>query len=725
MKLQITLRTRLVMLVVAAIVPLFGLSMVKAWLDAEAAISRAADNLKFAASLVAANQERVANSAHQILLSIANVPGLGVGKNPDCQRYFKTLNAQLAVYANLGIIGLDGYSACHGEANRPNVFAGDRDYFQAALARRAFVAGGYTVGRVTGKPVIVFALPVMNNAGKATAVAFASVDLNEISKAVAGAPLPHGSRLVIMDRQGIVLAASPERSAPIGQRVPSPLLQEAVKTMRTGVGEGPDGKGSSRIFAFLPAGKSPDSPFFVAVSADRDSAVAPSQKQLGLELMVLALVAFLGGWIAWMMGGRAIVEPTTKILDATRQLRQGRLDVRIPIRTQDDGGEFSRIAAGFNLMAESLQQHRDALEAELAHSQAVQEKLQDAQRLGHLGYWQIDLDTHLIWWSAEVYDVMGVDRALFDGTYDGFLQLVHPGDRAAFEAGHDAAVQAGLPLDLEFRVITSAGEVRWIHQFGRVHGRAEGEPATRRAGVLQDITERKRAELVIARSTELLNRTGALARVGGWEVAVETMTPYWSEEIYRIHGLDPGVDLEFEEAMGFYAPEAQSVIRAAAQAAFRHATPWDMELPLITAMGRRIWVRTQGRALLKDGKVVRLVGVLQDITEQRESQQDLRLLETCISRLNDMVLITDAGPFDEAGPRIVFVNDAFERRTGYSREEVLGQSPRLLQGPNTQRAELDRIGTALRKWRPVQAELINYTRSGEEFWVELDIAPIA
>lgn len=114
-----------------------------------------------------------------------------------------------------------------------------------------------------------------------------------------------------------------------------------------------------------------------------------------------------------------------------------------------------------------------------------------------------------------------------------------------------------------------------------------------------------------------------------------------------------------------------------------------------------------------------------DVTAARASQAQLRLLEAAVSRLNDIVLITEAEPLDDPGPRIVFVNEAFERRTGYTKAEVIGKSPRMLQGPKTQRAELDRIGQALRKWHPVRAELINYTKDGQEFWLELDIVPIA
>ena len=117
--------------------------------------------------------------------------------------------------------------------------------------------------------------------------------------------------------------------------------------------------------------------------------------------------------------------------------------------------------------------------------------------------------------------------------------------------------------------------------------------------------------------------------------------------------------------------------------------------------------------------------ILRDITELHASQAQLHLLEASISHLNDVVVITEAEPVSAPGPRIVFVNAAFERHTGYSREEVMGKSPRLLQGPLTQRTELDRIGAALKKWQPVRAELINYTKSGQPFWVELDIVPIA
>ena len=120
-----------------------------------------------------------------------------------------------------------------------------------------------------------------------------------------------------------------------------------------------------------------------------------------------------------------------------------------------------------------------------------------------------------------------------------------------------------------------------------------------------------------------------------------------------------------------------------------------------------------------------MISTFTDLTVRNQAAARLRLLESCIARLNDMVMVTEVEPQDEPGPRIVFVNDAFVRATGYTREEVIGRSPRFLQGPKTSHTERARIREALRQRKAVRAELINYAKSGVEYWVELDITPVA
>ena len=295
------------------------------------------------------------------------------------------------------------------------------------------------------------------------------------------------------------------------------------------------------------------------------------------------------------------------------------LDASISVLHTAEGRLFTTIVRDITEL-DRLQREQADSEARLRESQR---RLQAAQRLARIGYWQIDLDTNLMWWCDEAHEVLGVQSSLLEASYEGLLRLIHPGDRQAFAAARDAAVQAALPLDAEFRVITASGAERWIQLLGWIEG--EDMQARRRTGLIREITNRKRSEGVITRSLELLNRTGALARVGGWEVVMESMATYGSDEIFHIHELDPSADVTLEGLLGFYAPEVQPVIRAAVEAAIQHATPWDLDLPLVTAKGRRIWVRTQGQAILQDGKLVRLFGVLQDITEIKATEAALRM----------------------------------------------------------------------------------------------------
>ena len=99
------------------------------------------------------------------------------------------------------------------------------------------------------------------------------------------------------------------------------------------------------------------------------------------------------------------------------------------------------------------------------------------------------------------------------------------------------------------------------------------------------------------------------------------------------------------------------------------------------------------------------------------------LLESIASNTRDAILLTEAHPIDEPGPRIVYVNEAFSRMTGYALEEIAGRSPRLLQGVETDRAALDEIRGALESHEAVRVELANYRKDGTKFWVEVDISP--
>ncbi|MEM7758477.1 MAG: response regulator [Cyanobacteria bacterium P01_A01_bin.40] len=130
--------------------------------------------------------------------------------------------------------------------------------------------------------------------------------------------------------------------------------------------------------------------------------------------------------------------------------------------------------------------------------------------------------------------------------------------------------------------------------------------------------------------------------------------------------------------------------------------------------------------LLNDRMVNGIVLNLRDITERKQADQRLRLLESVVVNTNDAIVITEAESLAAPEhPKIVYVNKAFCQITGYSSAEIIGKTPRILQGEKTDRRVLQEIKQSLSRWLPIKTEIINYAKDGREYWVELNIIPIA
>ena len=137
------------------------------------------------------------------------------------------------------------------------------------------------------------------------------------------------------------------------------------------------------------------------------------------------------------------------------------------------------------------------------------------------------------------------------------------------------------------------------------------------------------------------------------------------------------------------------------------------------------WMESVLTNMLDNPAVNGIVVNSRDVTAKIEKEHKLKLFESVITNTNDAVLITEAEPFDEPGPRIIYVNEAFTKMTGYSAEEVIGKTPRILQGPNSNSEELSRLSAAIRNWESCEITTINYKKNGEEFWINFTVTPVA
>jgi PAS domain S-box-containing protein len=130
--------------------------------------------------------------------------------------------------------------------------------------------------------------------------------------------------------------------------------------------------------------------------------------------------------------------------------------------------------------------------------------------------------------------------------------------------------------------------------------------------------------------------------------------------------------------------------------------------------------------LLKDenGKAIRMIGAIQDITKQKEEELRLKLLETVIVQTKDAIIITEANFNKRKLPKIVYVNPAFSIMTGYSTYEIIGQSPDLLKGLNSDKNNIIKIINAIKNREEAVIEMIAYTKNHEEFWLRFSMIPI-
>ena len=282
-----------------------------------------------------------------------------------------------------------------------------------------------------------------------------------------------------------------------------------------------------------------------------------------------------------------------------------------------------------------------------------------------------------------------------------------------------------LPPEVEC-CVTFEGHTQWFGMKGFRQADRNGMTIGYH-GSFRDITERKERELALEKSEERLSLILKGTNDGAWDWDMETGQYYLSPRWWEMMGRTPDVHpWQAELWTSFIHPDDKRRVRASlVEAIAKRHDNYQTEFRLQHQRGHYIAVLGRGHILYNSaGKAVRTSGTNVDLTNQHQAQSQIRLLQSCVQSIEDVVLITHASPSQSPGPIIAYVNPAFELHTGYTSAEVIGKTPRLLQGPFTSRTELNKIANALKGWKSVKVELVNYKKNRELFWVELEITPV-
>ena len=265
-----------------------------------------------------------------------------------------------------------------------------------------------------------------------------------------------------------------------------------------------------------------------------------------------------------------------------------------------------------------------------------------------VGTWEWDLASGALHFNQRWAQMIGQTLAeVSHTTMATWNQRTHPEDVLRAEALLKQHFRGELPaLESENRVRHRDGHWVWVLTRGKVSQRAKDGRPCWMAGTHMDISARKQAEAALRASQELLDRTGRIGGVGGWAFDIASQALEWSDQTCRIHDVPPGFRPTLDQAIAFYSPEVRPLVAQTVRQAIRSGQGWDLELALVTAQGREVWVRAVGEAEMQHGRTVRLIGAFQDITARRAMalalQRKSELVSSVIENLPCGLSVFDA-----------------------------------------------------------------------------------
>ncbi len=396
----------------------------------------------------------------------------------------------------------------------------------------------------------------------------------------------------------------------------------------------------------------------------------------------------LFGWAAEEVTGRKVTDlmiprisqrRTRAVVDTLRRRRSwvGELPIR-----RKDGTEFLALvtatpmepggspAGGFIGVCVDISQRRRA-EQELRESRDL---MQMAEEIADLGHWSWEVSSGAMHWSDHLYRILGLDPARVGASVNCFWEAVHPDDRPPEGEARRLALETAIRRgEVEYRIVRPDGSVRSVLTKSRVTERDEdGKPALV-IGTIQDVTERRAAEDALLQSETRLAEAQRVAKIGSWEWDVRTGDVFWSDEVYRIFGLQPGEGKpSYELARSHTHPEDTAHWERTVAKALESEDWFRCDYRAVRRDGEVIWIHDEGEVRRDvDGRPLAIIGTAQDVTGIR------RTVEALERKNYEFELIFDSVPtplfLKDRDGRFLRVNRAFARSTGISERECIGK----------------------------------------------------
>ncbi|MEE4250255.1 MAG: PAS domain-containing protein [Alcanivoracaceae bacterium] len=312
--------------------------------------------------------------------------------------------------------------------------------------------------------------------------------------------------------------------------------------------------------------------------------------------------------------------------------------------------------------------HADITERKLAEQgvEIAKERLRRGQVYANIGTWDWNMRSGELYWTERIAPLFGYPEGDLDTSYENFIAAVHPDDRQMVIDAVNACVERDEPYEIEHRVVWPDGTVRWLLERGAVVRDVKGKPLSM-LGVVQDIDDRKRAEVALAERERQLLEAQRLASIGNWSADLANGELLWSDEIYRIFGYEPGdITPSVEIFHAAIHPDDRELVHQSEQLAEKTGRH-DVVHRILRPDGSIRYVHELAQMQFDEsGKPLRLTGTVQDVTEIKQAEQDLLIFRRVFDATEQGIGVADVDGY------LIYSNPAHDRLHGYEPGECSG-----------------------------------------------------
>ncbi|MFB2939444.1 PAS domain-containing protein [Aerosakkonemataceae cyanobacterium BLCC-F154] len=352
--------------------------------------------------------------------------------------------------------------------------------------------------------------------------------------------------------------------------------------------------------------------------------------------------------------------------------------------------------------------------------------LRTAQRIAHVGSWHWDCVKNTITWSEEMYQIHGLDpnQPALQAKVKEIERFIHPDDLAEYQKLVDRAL-AGYSFETDLRIIRPDGEIRYIEARGEPGVFNEQGELLHLYGTALDVTDRKQVEQALRQSELALREAQRVAHVGSWQWEKGKKIT-WSEEIYRIHGLEPNSSLSDLEKMSKYIHPDDFDLYQEMQKAAVTGKGFECDLRIIRPDGevRYVEARVEPAIFNEQGQAIWLFGTLLDVTDRKQVEAQLRQSEANLARAQKIAHI-GSWEYDIASQICTWSEELYRiHQLDPSQPAPVGEKMDCLIHPDDLWIDRQLVKARLAAGKPCEANLRIVRRDGEMRYIEVRGEPV-